>query len=198
MVFSLAAGNDKRDMVNVRAICPAIRIELRYSTSRNGVGRPVYLKGSRCLLRRGTAERLCRVQRRLVVQGLGLKVWDAYRPLSAQKALWEICPDPRFVAPPRRGSRHNRGAAVDVTLVDSKGRDLLMPSDFDNFTVRAKVNYSGGTAAQRRNRDALHAAMAAEGFVPYISEWWHFHDPDWRDYRILNLSLVLSGHTSRR
>src|SRR4051794_39450609 len=98
-------------MINVRALCPTISVELRYATARNGVGRAVYPRGARCLLRRGTAERLCRVQHRLERGGLGLKVWDAYRPLSAQRALWEICPDPRFVAPPRRGSLHNRGAA---------------------------------------------------------------------------------------
>lgn len=192
MVFCLAGDQDKRDMVNVRAFCPGIRIELRYGTARNGVGRAVYANGSRCLLRRGTAERLCHVQQRLAAQGLGLKVWDAYRPLSAQKALWEICPDPRFVAPPRRGSRHNRGAAVDVTLVDARGRELPMPSDFDSFTVRAKANYSGGAPEQRKNRNQLRAAMTAEGFVPYGNEWWHFHDPDWRCYRILNYPLVLS------
>jgi len=178
-------------MVNLRTLCPTISVELRYATRRNGVGRAVYPRGARCLLRRGTAERLCAVQRRLEWHGLGLKVWDAYRPLSAQRALWQICPDPRFVAPPRRGSLHNRGAAVDVTLVDRRGRELPMPSDFDTFTVRAKTSYSGGTAAQRRNRDLLHTVMQAEGFVPDANEWWHFHDPDWRRYRKTNVSLKL-------
>lgn len=185
-------------MVSVRAVCPRIRVELRYATPRNGVGRAVYPRGSRCLLRRSVAERLCRVQHRLEAQGLGLKVWDAYRPLSAQQALWEICPDPRFVAPPRRGSMHNRGAAVDVTVVDAIGRELSMPCDFDTFTIRAKTTYAGGTAEQRRHRTLLHAAMTAEGFLPDTNEWWHFHDPDWRRWRLANVSLTLSGHRSRR
>jgi D-alanyl-D-alanine dipeptidase len=180
-----------RDMVNVKATCPSVRVELRYGTRRNGVGRAVYPRGSRCLLRRGTAERLCRVQDRLARHGIGVKVWDAYRPLSAQQALWNVCPDPRFVAPPRRGSMHNRGAAVDVTLVDRRGRELAMPCDFDSFTVRAKTRYSGGSAAQRRNREMLHAAMTAEGFLPDANEWWHFHDPAWRRYRVTNRSLTL-------
>ena len=190
--------NNPRDMVNLKTLCPSVRVELRYGTDRNGVGRAVYPKGARCLLRRGTAERLCKVQNRLTRAGLGLKIWDAYRPLSAQQALWEICPDPRFVAPPRRGSMHNRGAAVDLTLVDRAGRGVPMPCDFDTFTVRAKTNYSGGRAVQRRNRDTLYAAMTAEGFLPDTNEWWHFHDPDWRRYRIINLSLTLSGQHSRR
>jgi D-alanyl-D-alanine dipeptidase len=185
-------------MVSVRAICPTIRVELRYATARNGVGRAVYPRGARCLLRRGAAERLCRVQRRLEERGLGLLVWDAYRPFSAQQALWQICPDPRFVAPPRRGSLHNRGAAVDVTLVNASGRRVPMPCDFDTFTVRAKTAYAGGDPMRRRYRDLLHAAMTAEGFLPDANEWWHFHDPDWRRYRKANLSLLLSGHRSTR
>lgn len=195
---ALLIMGDLRDMVNVKAICPGVRVELRYETAHNGVGRSVYPRGARCLLRRGVAERLCRVQRRLEAQELGLKVWDAYRPLSAQQALWDVCPDPRFVAPPRRGSRHNRGAAVDVTLVDRNGGMLPMPCDFDTFSVRAKTHYSGGTVAQRHNRDLLHAAMTAEGFEPDANEWWHFNDPDWRRYRIANVSLTLSGYRSRR
>lgn len=187
-----------RDIVNVKELCPRIRVELRYATPRNGVGRAVYPRGSRCLLRRGTAERLCRVQKRLEQRGLGLKVWDAYRPLAAQQALWDVCPDPRFVAPPRRGSMHNRGAAVDVTLVDGRGYELSMPCDFDTFTIRAKTLYGGGRAVQRRNRELLHAAMAAEGFVPDRNEWWHFHDPDWRRCRLANVSLTLSGRGGRR
>lgn len=185
-------------MVNLRSVCPDVRVELRYATAQNGVGRAVYPRGARCLLRRGTAERLGRVQARLQARGLSLKVWDAYRPLSAQQALWEICPDPRFVAPPRRGSMHNRGAAVDVTLVDRRGRELPMPCDFDTFTIRAKTSYSGGTLAQRRNRALLHTAMAAEGFLPDANEWWHFHDPDWRRYRLANVPLKLSGRATNR
>ena len=197
-VFTVAlVVNRSQAMVAVTKVCSAVRVEMRYATARNGVGRVVYPRGARCLLRRGTAARLCRVQHRLQMVGLGLKVWDAYRPLAVQKALWAICPDPRFVAPPRRGSMHNRGVAVDVTLVDALGREQSMPCDFDTFTLRAKTTYGGGTAEQRRNRAALHAAMTAEGFVPDANEWWHFHDPDWRRCRLANVSLTLSGHRSR-
>ena len=179
------------DMVDVQKVCPAIRVELRYMTKYNGVGRAVYPKGSRCLLRRGVVERLCRVQKRLAPQGLGLKIWDGYRPLSAQRALWEIKPDSRFVAPPSRGSKHNRGAAVDLTLVDRQGKELAMPSDFDTFSVKAHPDYQGGTREQRHNRDVLHKAMTAEGFQTAKYEWWHFHDPDWRRYRLTDVALKL-------
>ena len=177
------------DLVDLKMVCPSIRIELRYASRRNIFGEAIYPKGARCLLRRKTAERLARVQKTLRASNLGLKIWDAYRPLSAQKALWRVCPDSRFVAPPNRGSIHNRGCAVDLTLVNESGKELEMPSGFDSFSGRAKVNYKGGTPKSRRNRDTLQKAMILCGFVSYKNEWWHFHDPDWRNYRKIDFSL---------
>ena len=139
------------DFVDVRRFCPGIRIELRYASSRNLFHQPVYELGARCLLRKTTALRLNKVQIKLRLDGMGLKIWDAYRPLSAQSALWKICPDSRFVAPPSRGSMHNRGVAVDVTLVDAKGRELEMPCDFDNFSTLANSHTKQGSASARRN-----------------------------------------------
>ena len=181
--------NRPTDMVDIVKLCPHIRVDLRYASPKNGVGRAVYPVGSRCLLRRGTAERLFRVQEHLERQGLGLLIWDAYRPLSAQKALWTVKPDRRFVAPPARGSRHNRGAAVDLTLIDSRGRELSMPSGFDEFSRRAKPSYRGGSANARKNRYLLRTAMMNEGFFPDKNEWWHFNDPDWPNYRLIDVSL---------
>ncbi|MEP6755872.1 MAG: M15 family metallopeptidase [Chthonomonadales bacterium] len=177
------------DMVDVVKLCPQIKIDLRYGTKHNGVGAAVYPVGSRCLLRRGTADRLIKVQKQLGKKGLGLLVWDAYRPLSAQKALWAVKPDPRFVAPPARGSRHNRGAAVDLTLVDKDGHELPMPSGFDEFSIRARPTYKGGSKSSRANRDILRAAMMAQGFFPDKNEWWHFNDPDWPNYGLVDVSL---------
>jgi D-alanyl-D-alanine dipeptidase len=133
------------------------------------------------------------VQTALESQGLGLKIWDAYRPLSAQKALWAIKPDKRFVALPSKGSKHNRGAAVDLTLVDSKGKEKPMPCDFDTFSPRAGPKFSGGTAEQRRNRDILRRAMLEAGFLPDKNEWWHFNDSEWKRYPLVNVPLVVSG-----
>jgi D-alanyl-D-alanine dipeptidase len=189
----LAPNTGDADIVNVAKICPAIQLELRYGTPNNGVGRAVYPKGARCLLRRSVAERLCRVQKRLEEQGLGLKVWDGYRPPSAQRALWDVKPDKRFVAPPTKGSKHSRGAAIDLTLVDTNGKGLPMPCDFDTFDARSRPTYAGGTREQRKNRDTLQSAMMAEGFIPDRNEWWHFNAPDWGKYGIVNVPLVLSG-----
>jgi D-alanyl-D-alanine dipeptidase len=177
------------DMVDVTKISPAIRIELRYGTPRNGVGRAVYPKDARCLLRRSVAERLVRVQKRLEARGFGLKVWDGYRPASAQRALWEIKPDRRFVAPPQKGSKHNRGAAVDLTIVTADGDDLPLPCDFDTFDIRSRPTYTGGTREQRKNRVTLRAAMVAEGFIPDRNEWWHFNAPDWQRFEMTEVSI---------
>ncbi len=184
------------DIVEVKEVCPTIRYELRYGTPRNGVKRAVYPKGSRCMLRRSAAERLCLVQKRLEKVNLGLKIWDGYRPPSAQQALWDVMPDSRFVAPPKTGSKHNRGAAVDLTLVDAKGRELKMPTDFDTFSPAAHPNYAGGTEESRTNRDTLRAAMLAEGFMPDKNEWWHFNAPDWEKFAIVDVPLVAPSQKS--
>lgn len=193
LALQMTAFADTRhdaNCVEVRRVCPGIRLELRYATSHNGVGKAVYPKRARCLLRKAVAERLCRVQRRLQQDGYSLLIWDAYRPLSAQKALWQVKSDPKFVAPPAKGSKHNRGAAMDVTLTRN-GRPLPMPSEFDEFSPRARAKYSGGTPDQRRNRDRLREAMTAEGFQGDLSEWWHFQDPDWKRYPLADVPLVL-------
>jgi beta-N-acetylhexosaminidase/D-alanyl-D-alanine dipeptidase len=135
------------------------------------------------------AERLVRVQGRLRERGLGLKMWDCYRPLSVQERLWKLLPDGRYVARPVfrdgvpvRGSKHNRGAAVDVTLVDGDGLDVPVPTDHDDFSERAHRDYRGGSPAARRNARVLRRAMKAEGFTGIASEWWHFDGPGWRGY----------------
>ncbi len=175
-------------MVEVTSVDPRIVIDLRYATPNNFSGEQLY-PVARCLLRRSVAERLKRVQDRLEPQGLRIKIYDAYRPLSVQKKMWAIVPDEGYVANPAKGSRHNRGCAVDVTLVDAAGRELEMPTEYDNFTERAHRNYAGGSEASRRNRQLLEDAMHAEGFVGLKTEWWHFDAPDWKDYPILDVPL---------
>ena len=177
------------DFVDVKKFCPGVRIELRYASKKNLFKKAIYEPGARCLLRKTTAERINRVQSLLQKDGFGLKIWDAYRPLSTQKILWKLRPDSRFVAPPARGSMHNRGVAVDVTLVDRLGKEVEMPCDFDNFSSLAKSRSNQGSRAARNNRDRLRIAMSACGFVPYENEWWHFHDPDWRRFRKASRTL---------
>lgn len=175
------SGTPDAELVEVLSLDPTLAVELRYAGSGNVFKKPVYTD-TRCLLARGTARRLVAAQRTLRALGLGLKVWDAFRPRSVQKALWELLPDERFVAPPERGSRHNRGAAVDVTLIDGAGRELELPSDFDEFGEPAHRSYKGMSAAARGNLAILERAMAGAGFVPLAEEWWHYDDPDWAGY----------------
>jgi D-alanyl-D-alanine dipeptidase len=175
-------------LVDVATIDPRIVIDLRYATPNNFTGEQLY-PVARCLLRAPVAERLKRVQNQLMRRGLGLKVYDAYRPLSVQKKMWALVPDEGYVANPAKGSRHNRGCAVDATLVDAAGRELEMPTEFDTFSPAAHRDYQGGSEAARRNRQILEDAMHAEGFIGLKTEWWHFDAPDWQDYPILDVPL---------
>ncbi|MDE3046002.1 MAG: M15 family metallopeptidase [Verrucomicrobiota bacterium] len=168
---------------------PGLVIDLVYATPHNFTGKTVYPASAKAYLQKGSAKRLQRVQAALQKRGIGLKILDAYRPLSAQKKFWELVPDPRFVADPAQGSRHNRGAAVDLTLVDREGRELPMPSAFDEFTERAHRQFAGGSPEELANRTQLEEAMAREGFLLYPDEWWHFDDPEWERYPVLDLSF---------
>ena len=131
------------NLVELKAICPKISLEIVYATPRNFVGKAVYSRAC-CYLQRPVAKRLRSVQIELEKKGFGLKVFDGYRPLSVQKEFWKYVPDPRYVADPAVGSKHNRGAAIDLTLIDRKGEELPMPSPFDDFTKKAHRNYAGG------------------------------------------------------
>ncbi|MFG0320687.1 MAG: M15 family metallopeptidase [Planctomycetota bacterium JB042] len=183
-----ASARSDEPLVPVADVHPGIRFDIRYATDDNFTGERLYASDV-CLLRASVADRLARVQDRLAAEGLGLLVFDGYRPLSVQRRMWELVPDPRYVAPPDRGSRHNRGAAVDVTLVDAAGRRLEMPTDHDDFTEAAHRDYAGATHAATANRDRLRAAMEAEGFEGIGTEWWHFDAVNWREYDIVGAAL---------
>lgn len=187
-IFIGCSRQDDYELVDVSALDSTIVIDLKYATDDNFVGKKLY-QTNRALLRRGTAERLLRVQKRLRQQGYGLKIWDAYRPLSVQREMWKIVPDSRYVADPAKGSRHNRGAAVDVTLVDLQGRDLPMPTGFDDFSEKAAAHYDAPGREVKKNRAILQKAMTAEGFMILNSEWWHFDDPNWKDCPVLDVPL---------
>jgi D-alanyl-D-alanine dipeptidase len=185
----------KPDLVELVEQDPTLRLDIRYATSSNFLGRPVYTEAS-AFLQRPAARALARVNRKLRRKGYGLLIFDGYRPWSVTKIFWDATPAEKraFVADPRRGSRHNRGCAVDLTLFDLKtGQPLKMPSEYDDFSERAHPNYQGGTAEERRNRDTLRAAMEAEGFTVYENEWWHFDYKDWKRYAILNISFREAG-----
>ena len=133
-------------------------------------------------------------------QGFGLLIHDAYRPWYVTKMFWDVTPpDKRWlVADPTQGSRHNRGAAVDLTMYDlATGRPVEMPSTYDESTDRAYADYPGGTSRQRWHRALLRRTMEAQGFTVYDAEWWHFDYRDWRNYPIGNLTFEqLAARTS--
>jgi D-alanyl-D-alanine dipeptidase len=179
------------DLVELKRLDKTIKLDVRYATANNFAGRAVY-KEARAFLQRPAAEALVRASRALHEKGYGLAVFDGYRPWFVTKLFWDITPSDKkqFVADPSKGSRHNRGCAVDLTLYDLKtGREVSMPGEFDEMSERSHVNYAGGTPEQRRLRDTLRAAMEAEGFAVYEPEWWHYDYKDWRQYSILNLSF---------
>ena len=178
------------ELVEIRALAPEVRVELRYATNENFLGEAVYPSAARAYLQRPAVEALARAAHRLAGRGLGLLVYDAYRPWRVTKLFWDRTPREKraFVADPRQGSRHNRGCAVDLTLVElASGRALAMPSAYDDFSARAHPGYTGGTEEERANRDLLRAALEAEGFTVYENEWWHFDFAGWERYPVLDL-----------
>jgi len=176
-------------LVDIRTVNPNIRLDIRYATANNFLKRKLY-STAKCALRSSVAQKLALVQTDLEKIGLGLKVYDCYRPFSVTKQMWEFLPDPRYVANPARGSRHNRGAAVDLTLVDRTGKELEMPTPFDDFTKKAHRDYNGGSAQSRKNRQTLEDAMKKQGFIGISTEWWHFDSEDWQKFAILDISLT--------
>ncbi|MGA3170956.1 MAG: M15 family metallopeptidase [Chthoniobacteraceae bacterium] len=170
-------------LVEISSVDPTIIIDLRYATSRNVLGHPIYPPGARGVVRRSVADRLKVAQAYLRARGYGLKIWDAFRPFNAQGALWAFAQSARFVADPENGhAMHTWGVAVDATLVDAKGRDVPMPSDLDAFTSAAALHYQGSDPTVRGDLDLLLHAMGAAGFKGMRSEWWHFVAPDWADF----------------
>ncbi|MFM9025777.1 MAG: M15 family metallopeptidase [Planctomycetaceae bacterium] len=175
------------ELVDLAAVDPTLVIDARYATADNPAAERLY-PANVLYLERSAADRLARVQAGLRRRGLGLKVFDGYRPLAVQKALWKAMPDPRYVADPATGSRHNRGSAVDVTLVDESGRELPMPTAFDEFNERAHLDYHDGPPDRLANRGILQEAMRAEGFIPLATEWWHFDAPEWERFPVMDLN----------
>ena len=176
------------DLVDLASLDSTIKFDIRYATTNNFISTPMYQQ-ARAFLQRPAAQALLRAHRALGKHRLGLLIHDAYRPWYVTKMFWEATPDSGkiFVADPSKGSRHNRGAAVDVTVYDrSTGRPIEMVSGYDEFSNRAYPDYPGGTSRQRYDRELLRRAMEAEGFRVYEAEWWHFDYHDWRKYPILN------------
>ena len=178
----------KPDVVDLAAVDPGFQFDIRYATDNNFLSTPFYAS-AKAFLQRPAADALAKVQKTLAPQGYGLLIYDAYRPWYVTKMFWDATPEKlhNFVADPSKGSRHNRGCAVDLGLYDLKtGKPIEMVSGYDEMTDRAFPDYPGGTSRQRWHRDLLRRAMEDEGFTVYEEEWWHFDYKDWRQYPILN------------
>jgi D-alanyl-D-alanine dipeptidase len=181
----------KPDLAELIKLDPTIRLDVRYAKSNNFVGRPLY-KEERAFMQRPAAEALVKAHRNLKQYGYGLLIFDGYRPWRVTKLFWDVTPAPlkKFVANPAQGSRHNRGCAVDLSLFDLKtGKEIPMPSEYDEMTDRAYPAYTGGTDEQRRTRDLLKQEMEKQGFAVFSIEWWHFDYKDWREYPVLDIDF---------
>jgi zinc D-Ala-D-Ala dipeptidase len=181
---------DPNGLVELTTLDPSIRLDIRYATASNFTGRQLYTQ-ARAFLIRPAAEALLRAHRAAQSQGFGLTVYDAYRPWRVTKALWDATPPgPKrnYVANPKRGSKHNRGRAVDLTLHDLEtGVQVAMPSGYDEFTPRAHRNFAGAPTQALANRDLLESLMERQGFRGASNEWWHFDFAGWDDYPILDI-----------
>ena len=178
------------DLIDIGTIEPGIILDVKYATQENFTNQILY-PVARCLLRESVAQRLAEVHRTLRIEGMGLKVFDCYRPLSVQKKMWTIFPDERYVANPASGSRHNRGASVDVGLTNAVGKELPMPSSYDEFSERSHLDFLKAKPEEIKNRSILQNAMRAQGFLAMSTEWWHFDAPDWKSYPIGDADMRL-------
>ncbi|UCF21563.1 MAG: serine hydrolase [Gemmatimonadota bacterium] len=183
------------DLVELAELDPTVRLDIRYATTNNFMS-SVFYPEPRAFLQRPAAEALVRVHERLREMGYGLLIHDAYRPWYVTKMFWDATPegDKIFVADPARGSRHNRGCAVDLTLYElATGEPVEMVGVYDEMSPRSYPGYLGGTSLQRWYRELLRDAMEAEGFAVYPFEWWHFDHADWAKYPILNQTFADIG-----
>ncbi len=173
-------------LIDLQALIPDAVLDIRYATEDNLTGRPLYPFAA-AFLRRSAANKLAKAASDLRSQGYRLVIYDAYRPLSAQRSLWAAKPDPRFVANPAKGSSHNRAGAVDVALADDSGKALEMPSDYDDFGPLGRHGAEGVPPEARRRAEILKAALETAGFVSLADEWWHYRDADALGWPVLDI-----------
>ena len=185
----IASADPDKQLVDVERAVPGVRIDVRYATANNFMHQTLY-PVAKAFLRAPAARALAQVQADLAKDNLGLKVFDGYRPYSITEKMWEPIKNPDFVADPAKGSRHNRGAAVDLTLVDLKtGEEIAMPTPYDDFTSRARQDFNDLPANVIANRAKLREAMVRHGFEPLPTEWWHFDFGGWQRFELMDVAL---------
>jgi D-alanyl-D-alanine dipeptidase len=182
------------NLVDIKTVDPTILVDLRYASAHNITGRPLYPPSLPALVRPSTAARLARAQSFLRAQHFGLKIWDAYRPVAAQMQLWRRTHTGAYVADPveGNGSLHCWGVAVDATLVDEQGREVAMPTEFDEFTPAAMLHYKGDDPVVKSHLKLLQGAMRRGGFYGMRTEWWHFVAYDWKKYAPIREAKLLT------
>lgn len=177
---------DKR-LVELVKVVPGIKLDIKYATTDNFMHRVMYAQ-ARAFARAPVAEALKQVQAELKQKGLGLKIYDAYRPYAVTVDFYKMTPDTNFVADPKYGSKHNRGCAIDLSIIDLKtGKELNMPTPFDSFSRKAASDYDGLPPEQLQNRELLKSIMEAHGFKALRTEWWHFDFNGWQGYELLDV-----------
>jgi D-alanyl-D-alanine dipeptidase len=180
-----------KQMVNLQYMIHTIVLDLRYAGTNNFMGKRMYPRNTHnTYLRLPAALALRKVQQELNNSGFGLKIFDAYRPYNVTEKFWELVHDDRYVADPKKGSGHNRGIAVDLTLINlHTGEELAMPTGFDNFTDSAHQDFMQLPDYIIRNRELLKNTMVKFGFIPFATEWWHFSLPNPEQFEVLDLSF---------
>ena len=188
--WQTVAKDSTKQLVSLSKAVPNIKLDLRYSTKNNFTHKKIYTHAGATYMRLPAANALAKVQKELNEKGLGLKIWDAYRPYSATELMWELVKDERYTANPAKGSGHNRGIASDLTIINLKtGNELNMGTGFDNFSDTAHHDFKQLPEDVLKNRKLLKAIMEKHGFTALDTEWWHYYWPNDRDYEILNLSF---------
>ncbi len=187
-------------LVELITLDKTIKLDIRYATANNFVGRVVYPE-ARAFLQKPPAKALLKVHKKLKKQGLGLVIFDGYRPWTITKLFWDVTPEEKrkFVANPEKGSKHNRGCAVDLSIYDLKtGALIAMPSEYDEFTERASPDYKGGTERERANRDLLRKLMEDEGFTVNPNEWGPFDYKNWQEYARYDIAFAEAARQSEK
>jgi zinc D-Ala-D-Ala dipeptidase len=184
-------------MTELKTLVPNIVYDLRYATKDNFTHRKLYENGTQTFLRQPVAKALQKVQDDLNQKGYGLKIFDAYRPYSVTKKMWDLIHDERYVADPSKGSGHNRGLAVDLTIINLKdGMELNMGTGFDNFTDTAHQTFKNLAADILSNRKLLRNTMEKYGFKALETEWWHYSWPNDKNYEVLDIDFKKLGKYS--
>jgi D-alanyl-D-alanine dipeptidase len=188
VLIGCTAPVSDHQLIDITDVNNSILLDIRYATTNNFLNEAVYAE-AKCFLVKEAAYKLDSIQVELEKVGLGLKIFDGYRPHSVTRKMWQILPDARYVANPQNGSRHNRGAAVDLTLVDSSGTELEMPTEFDDFTERAGHEFMDLPEHVLKNRALLKNIMERHGFLSLKSEWWHYDLKNYEQYPILDMTF---------